>query len=169
MHSILLFFSTTFVALATAGAVSATPPPGVVLPSALDAPSDSTAPLAFRPGLWEIRHQASGRSSDREPQVQTQCFDAKTLEFDPHAPLKLAPKAGGDQRGAPTCDFGEVQVAHGQFAMTGRCQGPMGSARVDWLGTHAAERFEMAGRMRMGPMTMKMRVNGRRISECPTP
>ncbi|MGL6291036.1 MAG: DUF3617 domain-containing protein [Silanimonas sp.] len=162
-------FAVGVAALVVAGAAGALPPPDLVLPPARETPAESEAPVAFRPGLWEIRHEASGGRAAREPQVQTQCFDAKALETDPHAPLKLAPRATGGRRGGPNCRFGVVQVAGGQFAMPGSCQGPMGSASVDWAGTHAAESFDMAGRMRMGPMTMEMRVNGRRIGECSAP
>jgi hypothetical protein len=157
-----------FAALAVVCAAGAMPPPDLVLPASAEPQPASAGQLAFRPGLWEIRHEAKGGPMSDAPQLQQKCFDARALDADAGAPLKV-PRTEGGRRGGPRCSFGEVQVFEGQFTLPARCQGPMGAISIDWAGTHGAERFEMAGQMRMGPMSMQMRVEGRRTGECLAP
>jgi hypothetical protein len=150
-----------------AAAAIGLPPPDFVPPAPREGEAKPAGALAFAPGQWELTHEASGGPAARGPQTRTVCFDAEALKADPAAPLKQPPPASGGRRSGPSCSFGAVQVSGAQFAMPGRCEGPMGGASVDWSGTHAAESFEMAGQMRMGPMSMTMKVAGRRAGECP--
>jgi hypothetical protein len=160
-------FAVGVFALVIAYPAGAMPPPDLVLPPAREASAEPKAPVAFRPGLWEIRHESKGGPMSNAPQVQSKCLDARALEADPIAPLKV-PRTEGGRRG-PRCSFGEIQIFEGQFTMPSQCQSPRGAVSIDWSGTHAAERFEMSATLRMGPMSMQMRTAGRRTGECPAP
>jgi Protein of unknown function (DUF3617) len=122
-------------------------------------------------GMWELSLTMQGGASGAGPRSGTACLAAPALAAAPEQTLfEAAGRLGDSGRALPRCEFGDVKRNAASTSWQSTCETPAGKMQGSGSGALSGESADLQQtinvKSRMGAMTVKQTLRGRRTGSC---